>query len=130
MHHERVPAMFWNQHQVLVATPQGLDGSALVIAADRAGALGILDASRLEFRTSVLARLREFGVRSFALRVCPGRVSEEWLAVAGESLVAVVCPASRWEREAPTNFRRIRDYGPRVLCEVVSAAQAERALAD
>ncbi|MGC8640896.1 MAG: SDR family NAD(P)-dependent oxidoreductase [Isosphaeraceae bacterium] len=122
--------MFWNQHQVLVATPQGLDGSALVIAADRAGALGILDASRLEFRTSVLARLREFGVRSFALRVCPGRVSEEWLAVAGESLVAVVCPASCWEREAPTNFRRIRDYGPRVLCEVVSAAQAERALAD
>lgn len=121
--------MLWNRHRVLLATPRALDGSALVIAADRAGGLGILDASGPGFQEAILLRLRNFGVRWFALRVSPDRFCDEWIDLARESLAAVVCPLPRSRPEAAVLFRRIQEMGPRVLCEVLAADQAAEALA-
>ena len=84
--------MQWNRYRILLATPQGLDSSALVIAADRADGLGILDGTGQDTRNQAIRRLRDFKVRSYAIRVQPHEVCQDWLDQAGENLVAACAP--------------------------------------
>jgi acyl transferase domain-containing protein/NAD(P)H-dependent flavin oxidoreductase YrpB (nitropropane dioxygenase family)/NAD(P)-dependent dehydrogenase (short-subunit alcohol dehydrogenase family) len=121
--------MHWNRHRVLVAAPQGLDGSALVIAADRAGGLGILDVTQPGFSIQVIQRMLDFGVRSFALRVLPDRICEEWVLAAGSRLIAVICAYPRPARDLEIACSRIHGFALPVVFEVVSATQATAALA-
>src|SRR4051794_22503871 len=86
--------MHWNGYRILLALPQTLDGSALVIAADRAGALGILDGTEPRSRERSIGRMNAFGVRSYAVGVEPDQVARDWIEQAGQGLVAVVCTAS------------------------------------
>ena len=120
--------MQWNRYRVLLATPQGLDSSALVIAADRADGLGILDGTGREIRDRAIRRLRDFKVRSYAIRVQPHEVDQDWLDQAGENLVAVVCSNPGTPEQLRNACTRVHSTSRRALCEVTSAAEAEAAL--
>jgi acyl transferase domain-containing protein/NAD(P)H-dependent flavin oxidoreductase YrpB (nitropropane dioxygenase family)/NAD(P)-dependent dehydrogenase (short-subunit alcohol dehydrogenase family)/acyl carrier protein len=120
--------MPWNRHRVLVATPQGLESSALVIAADRAGGLGILDGTEQETRNRSISRIRDFRVRSFAVRVHPEQLCQDWIDRAGENLIAVVCSSPGTGERLKLACARIQALGRRALCEVRSAAEAQTAL--
>ncbi len=117
-----------NRYRVLVATPQGLESSALVIAADRAGGLGILDGTGQEIRDRAIRRIRDFRVRSYAVRVHPEQVWQKWLDRAGENLVAVVCTSSGTRGQLTHACAKIQAIGRRALCEITSLAEAETAL--
>jgi len=117
-----------NRYRVLLATPQGLDSSALVIAADRTGGLGILNCTGQDIRNRAIRRMREFKVRSYAIRVHPHEVCQGWLDQAGENLVAVVCSNPGTPEQLKNACTRIHAASRRALCEVTSAAQAEAAL--
>ena len=86
MHFKRAIPMQWNQYRVLVALPQGLDNSALVIAADRAGGLGILNGVGQGTRDRAIRRMRDFQVRSYAIRVGADDVCRDCLDSAGRIL--------------------------------------------
>ena len=120
--------MQWNRHRVLLATPQGLDSSALVIAADRADGLGILDGTGQDIRDQAIRRLRDFKVRSYAIRVQPHEVGQDWLDQAGENLVAVVCSNPGTPEQLRNACTRVHATSRRALCEVTSVAEAEAAL--
>src|SRR5271157_3477984 len=117
-----------NRYLVLLATPQGLDSSALVIAADRAGALAILNYTGQDVRDRAIRRMQEFKVRSYAIRVQPHEVCQGWLDQAGENLVAVVCSNPGTPEQLKNACTRIHAASRRALCEVTSLAQAEAAL--
>jgi len=117
-----------NRYRVLLATPQGLDTTALVIAADRAGALGILNYTGQDVRDRAIRRMQEFKVRSYAIRVQPDEVRQDWLDQAGENLVAVVCSNPGTPEQLKNACTRIHAASRRALCEVTSLAQAEAAL--
>ena len=125
---ERAISMNWNGYRVLLALPQGLDSSALVIAAERAGGLGILDGTEQGLRDRAIRRMQEFRVRSYAVRVEPEQVSEGWLEQAGKNLVAVICTNSETPAQLNAACTRVKSTGRLVLCEVTSAAEAEAAL--
>ncbi len=116
------------RNQVFLATPQGLDGSALVIAADRAGGLGILDGRGHEIRDQAILRLQNFKVRSYAIRVKPHEVHDDWLERAGESLVAVVCCCPTTPQGLQSACDKVHATGHRMLSEVTSVEDAEIAL--
>ncbi|MGZ3488191.1 MAG: nitronate monooxygenase, partial [Isosphaeraceae bacterium] len=120
--------MQWNRHRVLLATPQGLDSSALVIAADRADGLGILDGTGQDVRDQAIRRLRDFKVQSYAIRVQPHEVGQDWLDQAGENLVAVVCSNPGTPERLRNACTRVHATSRRALCEVTSVAEAEAAL--
>jgi len=120
--------MQWNRYRVLLATPQGLDSSALVIAADRAGGLGILDGTGQDIRDRAIQRMRKFKVRSYAIRVQSQEVCQGWLDQAGENLVAVVCSNPGTPEQFKDACTRVHAISRRVLCEVTSVGQAEAAL--
>ena len=85
--------MQWNRHRILLATPQGVEGSALVIAADRAGGLGILDGTHDELRGSSIQRMCVSGCNPTPSGWTPTGL-EAWLAEAGD-------PSSRSFFQAP-----------------------------
>ena len=117
-----------NRYRILISTPQGLDSSALVIAADRAGGLGMLNCTGQHNRDRAIGRMREFKVRSYAIRVEPHEVSQDWLEEAGENLVTVVCTSHGTPEQLRIACNHIRSVGRQALCEVTSMAQAEAAL--
>ena len=120
--------MQWNQYRVLVAAPQALENSALVIAADRAGGLGILNGSGRDTRDRAIRRMRDFRVRSYAIRVHASDVCQDWIDHAGENLVAIVCHGF-WTPEQLKNACDLTQAtGRRLLCEVRSVVEAELAL--
>ncbi len=80
-----------NRYRVLLATPEGLDNTAFMIAADRAGTLGILEGTRSDTRDRAIRRIREYKIRSFAVKTELCEVCEDWLEKADESLITVVC---------------------------------------
>ena len=120
--------MNWNGYRVLLALPQSLDNSAVVIAAERAGGLGILDGTEQGLRDRAIRRMEEFKVRSYAVRIEPEQVSEGWLEQAGKNLVAVICTNSGTTTQLNAACTRVKSTGRVALCEVMSAAEAEAAL--
>src|SRR5271165_7313761 len=120
--------MQWNRYRVLLATPQRLDSSALVIGADRADGLGILDGTGQDTRDQAIRRLRDFKVRSYAIRVQPHEVCQDWFDQAGENLVAVVCSNPGTPEHLRNACTRVHATSRRALCEVTSVAEAEAAL--
>src|SRR5271157_2473350 len=120
--------MQWNRYRILLATPQGLDSSALAIATDRAGGLGILDGTGQNARDQAIRRLRDFKVQSYAIRVQPHEVCQDWLDQAGENLVAIVCSNPGTPEQLRNACTRVHAASRRALCEVTSMAEAEAAL--
>src|SRR5208337_2389948 len=120
--------MQWNRYRILLATPQGLDSSALAIATDRAGGLGILDGTGQNARDQAIRRLRDFKVQSYAIRVQPHEVCQDWLDQAGENLVMVVCSNPGTPEQLRNACTRVHATSRRALCEVTSVAEAEAAL--
>ena len=120
--------MQWNRYQILVGTPQGLDSIGVAVAAERAGGVGILDGIEEDVRDRAIRRVREFKLRSFAIRVQPHEVCETWLDRAGDSLVAVVCTNAENPEQLENVCARIHATGRQALCEVTSVAEAEAAL--
>jgi acyl transferase domain-containing protein/NAD(P)H-dependent flavin oxidoreductase YrpB (nitropropane dioxygenase family)/NAD(P)-dependent dehydrogenase (short-subunit alcohol dehydrogenase family) len=121
--------MHSKRHRVLVAAPQGLEGSALVIATARAGGLGIADGSKPELRACTVSRLSAFRACSYALRVPPEQVSADWLSDTGGSLQTLVLNQGGVGRSFDEACILARRTGRQVLCEVISTAEAEAALA-
>jgi len=117
-----------NRYLVFLATPQGLDSTAFVIAADRAGGLGILNCTGHGSRDRAIRRMREFKVQSYAILVQPHEVRQAWLVQAGENLVAVVCSSLGTPEQLKSACTRIHSANRQALCEVMSGAQAEAAL--
>ncbi len=72
--------------------------------------------------------MREFKVRSYAIRVQPHEVCQDWLDQAGENLVAVVCSNPGAPEQLTNACTRVHAISRRVLCEVTSVPQAEAAL--
>ena len=120
--------MHLNRYSVLIATPQSLDGSALVIAADRAGGLGILDGRGQDIREQAIRRMRDFKVRSYAITVQPQEVCQGWLDQAGENLIAVLCAIPGTPEQFKNACTQIHATGRQAMCEVMSMAQAAAAL--
>ena len=119
--------MQWNQYRVLVAAPQTLENSALVISADRAGGLGILNGSERDTRDRAIRRMRDFWVRSYAIRVHAGDICQDWLDDAGENLVAIVCHGFVTPVQLKNTCALTQATGRRLLCEVRSVVEAELA---
>ncbi len=110
--------------QVFALAPRGLDGTALVSAASRAGGLGILDLPE----ANSLRRVARLTGRPFAARVDPEEGWDSWLDDLPRSLVAIVATESdpsSWDTFAST----VHASGRLALAEVTSRTSAEAAIA-
>jgi acyl transferase domain-containing protein/NAD(P)H-dependent flavin oxidoreductase YrpB (nitropropane dioxygenase family)/NAD(P)-dependent dehydrogenase (short-subunit alcohol dehydrogenase family) len=115
--------------RVLALAPSGWFHPALVVAASRAGALGVLDVG-LDFEPErIRAALREiarFGDRPFGLRIAAPALDHEFLQAVPESLrIAIVFGIE--DEAMPEAIARIRASNRSALVEVPSRTAAEAA---
>ena len=104
--------MNWNRYRVLLALPQGLDSSAVVIAADRAGGLGILDGTRQGLRDRAIRRMRRIQGPVLCRSDRARTGLSGWLEQAGENLVAVDLHQFRDDHAAQSCMHSGEVHGP------------------
>jgi acyl transferase domain-containing protein/NAD(P)H-dependent flavin oxidoreductase YrpB (nitropropane dioxygenase family)/NAD(P)-dependent dehydrogenase (short-subunit alcohol dehydrogenase family) len=120
--------------RVLALAPPGLDSTSFVVAAGRAGALGILDPALCGDPSDPvgLARVARFASCPFALKVETSVISSQWLTSLPQEVGVLVCEqenAADWE----VAFSLVQRSGRLVLAEVISregAAEAVKAGVD
>ena len=107
----------------------GLDSARLIVAAERAGALGIVPVTRAEGLTFVLSQLQAApGLTRFGLSL--DRAAD--LALLVKTLpagLATVMASPAVLSDAATAAAKLRKAGVRLLCEVVGGGDAVLALA-
>ena len=119
--------MLWNRHRVLALAPPVAGGASFVIAAGRSGVLGVLDAKGDGARA--IDELTRFGVTEYAVRIDAERVAEPWIAEAVPGPTVIICP-SPWNAEVLAEAcAKAHASGRRIVGEVVSAAEADQAIA-
>ncbi|MFO1314000.1 MAG: SDR family NAD(P)-dependent oxidoreductase [Burkholderiales bacterium] len=107
---------------IVTITPFDNPDAAVVVAACRAGALGVLDVGRDAARArSAIAQLEGLGAQSAGLRVADDRVLDGVAlpGCVGTIVVEAGAPLARWH-----------GLGLRVLVQVTSVAEAKAAAAD